>query len=108
MVIRILIIIFLLSGCASGIQLSSVNPSGLKTFPLDSATKADVLAANGPPVRMMTLPNNNEAWIYEYGEGFGLKTYTVEFEKDGRVIDILYNDRGPMNGTTARKLQIKN
>ena len=104
MKLLVFIMIALLFGCASGIQLSAISPMGLKTFPLDTATKDIVFKANGPPKRTFKLPNGNEAWVYEFLRDFGQKTYTVEF-LNGKVIDVLYNDRGPYNGTTARGLQ---
>jgi len=102
----ILIMTLLLLGCASGIQFSAVSPMGLKTFPLETATKDAVLKANGPPKRTFKLPNGNEAWVYEFLMDFGQKTYTVEFSGD-KVLDVLYNDRGPYNGISVKSLQEK-
>lgn len=93
------------AGCATGIQFSSGSPMGLQTFPFDTATKQAVLEANGPPQSTLLMPSGNEGWVYQFGEDFGRKTYTVEFTPEGKVVDVLYNDRGPYNGTTARKLQ---
>lgn len=103
----LLVLLLSLMGCATGAKFSAVSPMGLSSFPLDSSTKETVMQENGPPKNIMTLPSGNEGWIYEFGENYGKKTYTVEFTKEGKVVDVMYNDRGPYNGLTAKKIQQK-
>ena len=44
-------------------------------------------------------------WVYQVGEETWLRTYTLEFDGNERVIDVLYNERGRHNGMTALQVQ---
>lgn len=99
-------LLFLTLGCtAAETKLYQDDPMTLKKFPLDMATKEEIVASNGLPKRIIKLSNENDAWIYEFGNGDGLTTYTVMFS-GRKVLDIIYNDRGPYNGITVRSLQM--
>ncbi|TCV90249.1 hypothetical protein [Sulfurirhabdus autotrophica] len=77
----------------------------LKDYPLGVITKQAAFSHHGKPVHVATLPNGLEGWTYEVGEGFGLHTYTLEFDKRGVVIDVLYNENGRHDGLTALQVQ---
>lgn len=98
----------------------------LRDYPLGVITKDDAFVHHGKAVRTITLPNGEEGWVYEVGgthpetyrsptgqkqtveesgPGYGLRTYTLEFDNRGVVIDVLYNENGRHNGLTALQLQ---
>lgn len=77
----------------------------LLKYPLGVITKEAAFSHHGQPTRKVTLPNRNEGWVYQVGEGTGLRTYTLEFNGKGVVIDVLYNEQGRHNGLTALQLQ---
>ncbi len=77
----------------------------LLKYPLGVITKEAAFSHHGQATRKVTLPNGNEGWVYQVGEGTGLRTYTLEFNGRGVVIDVLYNEQGRHNGLTALELQ---
>lgn len=77
----------------------------LLKYPLGVITKEAAFSHHGQATRKVTLPNGNEGWVYQVGEGTGLRTYTLEFNGKGIVIDVLYNEQGRHNGLTALQLQ---
>ena len=77
----------------------------LLKYPLGVITKDTAFSHHGQATRKVTLPNGNEGWVYQVGEGSGLRTYTLEFSEKGMVSDVLYNEKGPHNGLTALQLQ---
>ncbi len=77
----------------------------LLKYPLGVITKDAAFAHHGQATRKITLPNANEGWVYQVGEGSGLRTYTLEFSDKGIVTDVLYNEKGRHNGRTALQLQ---
>lgn len=77
----------------------------LLKYPLDVITKDAAFSHHGQAVRKVTLPNSNEGWVYQVGEGSGLRTYTLVFNDKGVVTDVLYNEKGRHNGLTALQLQ---
>lgn len=77
----------------------------LRQYPLGVITKDAAFSHHGQATRKITLPNANEGWVYQVGEGAGLRTYTLEFNEKGVVTDVLYNEKGRHNGLTALQLQ---
>ena len=85
----------------------------LKTYPLGVITKEAAFAHHGQAHNVVRLPNGLEGWVYENSptkqETFSmpsgqtretqtlehttvLSTYTLVFDSDGKVIDVLYRD----------------
>lgn len=77
----------------------------LLKYPLGVINKEVAHHHHGLATRKVTLPNGDEGWVYQVGEGFGLRTYTLEFNDKGVVIDVLYNEKGRHNGLTALQVQ---
>ncbi|MDE2089455.1 MAG: hypothetical protein KGJ12_05490 [Gammaproteobacteria bacterium] len=77
----------------------------LLKYPLGVINKEAAFSHHGQATRKVTLPNGNEGWVYQVGEGAGLRTYTLEFNEKGIVTDVLYNEQGRHNGLTALQLQ---
>jgi hypothetical protein len=77
----------------------------LRKYPLGVITQVAAFAHHGQATRKITLPNGNMGWVYPVGEGSGLRTYTLEITEKGIVTDVLYNEKGRLNGTTALQLQ---
>ena len=77
----------------------------LRQYPLGVITKQAAFSHHGQAIRTVTLPNGNEGWVYQVGEGSGLRTYTLAFNEKGIVTDVLYNEKGRHNGLTALQLQ---
>lgn len=63
------------------------------------------LLRRGKPASTAILPNGLEAWKYEVGEGFGLRTYTLIFDQRGVVVDVLFNENGRHDGLSALQIQ---
>jgi hypothetical protein len=77
----------------------------LEKYPLGVITKQAAFSHHGQATRAVKLPNGNEGWVYQFGEESGLRTYTLEFDGEEQVIDVLYNERGRHNGMTALQVQ---
>jgi len=77
----------------------------LLEYPLGVITRQAAFSHHGQATRTVKLPNGNEGWVYQSGEESGLRTYTLEFDGQDRVIDVLYNERGRHNGMTALQVQ---
>ncbi|MBI5463000.1 MAG: hypothetical protein HY941_12515 [Gammaproteobacteria bacterium] len=77
----------------------------LRAYPLGVITKQAAFSHHGQATRSVKLPNGYEGWIYQLGTESGLRTYTLEFDAQERVIDVLYNERGRHNGMTALQIQ---
>ena len=103
------IVALILSACAGagGLKPSiATSPPGyLESFPLGSMTETEMISKSGPPDRTIDI-GGKKAFVYQLGEGLGVRTYTYIFE-DGVIVDVLYNDNGPYNGSTAKKAQSK-
>ncbi|MBI5042019.1 MAG: hypothetical protein HZB57_12715 [Gammaproteobacteria bacterium] len=85
---------------------AQANPEEtLRTYPLGVITKQAAFSHHGQATRAVKLPNGNEGWVYQSGEESGLRTYTLEFDGQDRVVDVLYNERGRHNGMTALQVQ---
>ena len=100
----------LLSGCASvgpnggGKPTIMTNPpSYLQSFPLNSMTQDQLIQDLGVPDKSIEI--GDQLYLsYELGEGWGEREYIYVLEDDV-VIDVRYNDQGPYNGSSARKIQ---
>lgn len=77
----------------------------LREYPLGVITKQAAFSHHGQATRTVELPNGYEGRFYQLGEDSGLRTYTLEFDAQERVIDVLYNEKGRHNGMTALQLQ---
>lgn len=77
----------------------------LREYPLGVITQQAAFSHHGKATRSVKLPNGNDGWVYQVGEESRLSTYTLEFDIQDRVIDVLYNERGRHNGLTALQLQ---
>lgn len=77
----------------------------LLEYPLGIITKQAAFSHHGQATRAVKLPNGNAGWVYQVGEETWLRTYTLEFDGQDRVIDVLYNERGRHNGMTALQVQ---
>lgn len=99
----------LLTACAGagGLKPSifSTPPSYLSSFPLNTVTESEMILKAGPPSRTTEI-NGNKALVYQMGEGFGERTWTYIIE-NGVIIDVVYNDHGSANGSTATQYQSK-
>ena len=98
----------LLAGCvvAGGIRPNiTTDPIYyLKNFKL-GISEDELIRLGGLPDGETTL-SGTRAVYYRMGNYVGVKTYTYLIE-NGRVSDVIYNDNGPYNGTSARKAQGK-
>ena len=100
----------------------------LRAYPLGVITKQAAFSHHGKAIRTVILPNGKEGWVYEVGikdartyehptkqkhtvyetePGNGVRTYTLEFDSKGVVIDVLYNEQGRHDGLTALQVQRK-
>lgn len=86
-------------------SVQTEREKALKDYPLGIITKQAAFAHHGKPAREVILPNGLEAWVYDVGEGFGLRTYTLEFDQRGVVVDVLYNENGRHDGLSALQMQ---
>lgn len=86
-------------------SIKTDTKEALLKYPLGVITQVAAFSHHGQATRKVTLPNGNEGWVYQVGEGYGLRTYTLEFNDKQVVIDVLYNENGRHNGLTALQLQ---
>ncbi len=99
----------------------------LKTYPLCSLKKLAVMSHHGKADKEVRLANGREGWVYGMSKHRTLKTYvtpsgekktviespladfertyTLVFDDDGRVIDVLY--QGASSNMSALQLQSK-
>lgn len=100
----------------------------LRAYPLGVITKQAAFSHHGKAVRTLILPNGKVGWVYEVGgkqaktyqhptkekqkhtvyetePGNDVRTYTLEFDDKGVVIDVLYNEQGRHDGLTALQVQ---
>lgn len=66
----------------------------LSEYPLGMLDKQATLIHQGPADRALTLPNGKEAWLYDAGGKDLHRTYTVVFDNQGTVTDVLFYDHG--------------
>ncbi|MHB1213972.1 MAG: hypothetical protein ACYCY9_03195 [Thiobacillus sp.] len=109
-----------------GFTVQSDPETVLRAYPLGAITKQAAFSHHGKAIRTVILPNGKEGWVYEVGikEGrtyehptkqkhtvhetepsYGVRTYTLEFDSKGVVIDVLYNEQGRHDGLTALQVQ---
>jgi len=100
----------------------------LRAYPLGITTKQAAFSHHGKALRTLVLPNGKEGWVYEVGgkqaqtyqhptmekhtvyeagPGNNVRTYTLVFDDQGVVIDVLYNEKGRHDGLTALQVQRK-
>ncbi len=99
----------------------------LRTYPLGVITKLAAHSFHGHPDHKLTLPNGQEGWVYEvYGDRHtqtyiqpdGTKRsvneiedpsprweYTLVFDSNEKVVDVLYDSKHPRLGLSALQVQ---
>lgn len=78
----------------------------LHNYPLGIINMQDAFAHHGGPVRMVTLPNGNQGWLYVAGEEAGVPSiYVLQFSGTGTVIDVLHKDYRYKIGHSALQYQ---
>ena len=78
----------------------------VKRFPLNNVSKAELVEKIGVPDGSMDIANQTYL-SYKLGEGFGAREW-IYVVADGVVVDVLYKDRGPYNGISAKGKQAGN
>ncbi|HUK57467.1 MAG TPA: hypothetical protein VLY20_12510 [Nitrospiria bacterium] len=104
--LAVLVALFLVSCAGAGGLKPSIYtapPSYLESFPLGSVTETEMTLKSGPPDKIIEI-EGKRAVVYQLGEGHGLRTFTYIIE-GGVITDVLYNDNGPYNGSTAKQMQ---
>ena len=104
------IVAALIAGCASigpngsGKPTVMTNPpSYLQSFPLNSVTQDQLIQDLGLPDKSIEI--GDQLYLsYELGEGWGAREYIYVLENNV-VTDVRYNDQGPYNGSSAKKMQ---
>ena len=93
-----------LFGCTAngGVSVATDPRSFLSSYPIGEDQAAVLSRMGGPDSQ--TQAQDFDVWTYKIGEGYGLRRWNFFF-RDGLVFDVQYNDQGPYNGLTARKLQ---
>lgn len=108
-VIGLILVVLLWGGYAWAddlkVSIWTMPPDYLKAFPLDTISETEMISKAGPPTSIITI-GGKQVFVYKVGQNFGERTFTYFFE-NGVITDVLYNDNGPYNGMTARKLQKK-
>lgn len=103
--VMLVLMMLALAGCtpAGGIRPSAYTyPTGyLQTFPLGAVTAEEMLQKVGPPDNTVEIAGR-KAFVYQIGSG--RRTYTYVFD-GGTVSDVIYNENGILNGTTAKAEQ---
>jgi hypothetical protein len=104
-----LVLVAALSACAAAGGLKptifTAPPSYLDSFPLGTVNESEMISKVGPPDKTIEI-GGKKAFVYQLGEGYGVRTFTYTFD-GGVVVDVLYNDSGPYNGITAKSRQGK-
>ena len=82
----------------------------LRHYPLGVVPRQVALERHGSPDRKIELANGHEGWVYDVGgfpwqSNYAPRTYTLVFDRQGVVVDVIYNAHDPRNGLTARSLQ---
>lgn len=79
----------------------------LATYPLGVIDKSAAFAHHGKANDELTLPNGKVGWLYDVGKKEWHRSYTLVFDNDETVIDVLYYDHGRFSkyGLTALQVQ---
>lgn len=98
----------------------------LEQYPLGLIPKQAAFVHHGKAVKTVTLPNGHQGWVYEVGgqrektykdptgekrtvreseQTLGRRTYTLVFDDNGMVVDVLYNEKGRHDGLSAVQVQ---
>lgn len=100
------IFLFALTACtaAPGARPTAFNypPTYLKSFPIGSMSEDQMIDKMGPPDKVLDVGGKHRL-VYNANQA-GNMTYTFIFD-NGLVSDVIYNERGGLNGQTARTLQ---
>lgn len=100
----------------------------LTSYPLGKMSKTAAFSHHGKANKEIRLPNGREGWVYEVGEYYtpktyimangekkivnerieskGYKNYILVFGIDGKIIDVLYQDK-KKTGSALQFQQIK-
>jgi hypothetical protein len=92
-----------LNNSVSKPTISTKPPSYLGNFPLNSVSKDQLIGNFGEPDKTVAM-GDTIYLAYELGEGGEKRQYVYEIS-DGIVTDVKYHDQGPLNGSSARKMQ---
>lgn len=106
----LLAICLMLAACspAGGLRptLLTSPTSYLASFPLEKITETELINKIGPPDDIIEI-GGTRALVYRMGRDFGVRSYTYLIS-DGVVVDVLYNDGGSYNGSSATAYQNNN
>lgn len=92
-----------LNNSVSKPTISTKPPSYLRNFPLGSVSKDELTSNLGAPDNTIEM-GDIMYFAYELGEGEEKRQYVYEIS-DGIVTDVKYHDQGPLNGSSAKKMQ---
>ena len=111
-----------------GISIDANRDQVLAEYPLGVITKEAAFAHHGQAHNVVTLPNGLEGWVYEITpstrETFAtpsgerrdvqasehtnvVSTYTLMFDADGKIVDVLYMDNRRDDASSALLVQRK-
>lgn len=91
------------------LTLNELPPAVLVAYPLGVVNQQAAFSHHGSAHRRLTLPNGNEGWIFNVGDKGWHRTYTLVFDANGMVSDVLYYDHSKHSdsGLSALQLQSK-
>lgn len=79
-------------------ELNADPKTVLSTYPLGSIPQQAAFSHHGGAHRAVTLSNGSTGWIYNVGGKEWHRTYTLVFDRQRMVSDVLYYDRGKRGG----------
>lgn len=90
-----------------GFNLNSDPVKVLANYPLGVIGQDAAFSHHGKANKTFTLPNGKRGWLYDVGKKEWHRTYTLVFDTDGKVIDVMYYDHGHFSkyGLTALQVQ---
>lgn len=88
-------------------KLDATPQDVLSIYPLGVIDKQAAFSHHGGTHRKVTLPNGMEGWLYHVGEQQWHRSYTLVFDINNKVSDILYYDHGKNReyGLSAMQIQ---
>ncbi len=70
----------------------------LGSYPLGVIAQQAAFSHHGGAHRTITLPNGRTGWLYNVGEREWHRSYTLVFDRQQTVSDVLYYDHGRRGG----------
>jgi hypothetical protein len=101
-----ILLALILVGCASADvrpHKYTYPPAYLQNFPLGSLDETALVARLGPPDSTVTV-GGRQMYVYKPNSVVNSISYSFIFE-NGVVSDVLYTERGTLNGITAKQEQ---